>query len=168
MATFEDFMKLDIRVGTILSAKVFEKARNPAYILEIDFGDEIGIKKSSAQITKVYRLNGKKYEQHICPYCGELYLARTFGVYSILRFHGDNFAEQMESILEITPAHCDSFIQQVKDCVTEEQLLKVVRNMHGDEIVPLTKEKYNKMLDVSLIITEDLKMLMEEEEEEEE
>lgn len=124
--------------------------------------------KFISQITKVYRLNGKKYEQHICPYCGELYLARTFGVYSILRFHGDNFAEQMESILEITPAHCDSFIQQVKDCVTEEQLLKVVRNMHGDEIVPLTKEEYNKMLDVSLIITEDLRMLMEEEEEDEE
>ena len=54
MATFDDFMKLDIRVGTIVSAKVFEKARRPAYQLEVDLGEEIGVKKSSAQITEGY------------------------------------------------------------------------------------------------------------------
>ncbi len=54
MATFDDFMKIDIRVGTVLSAKPFEGARKPAYQLVVDFGAEIGQKKSSAQITEQY------------------------------------------------------------------------------------------------------------------
>ena len=49
MAVFDDFMKLDIRAGTITDAKVFEKARKPAYKLTLDFGEEIGVKRSSAQ-----------------------------------------------------------------------------------------------------------------------
>lgn len=51
--TWQDFEKIDIRSGTVLSVSDFPEARNPSYQLEIDFGD-LGIKKTSAQITKLY------------------------------------------------------------------------------------------------------------------
>lgn len=51
--TWQDFEKIDIRTGTIINVSDFEKAKNPSYQLEIDFG-ELGIKKSSAQITEFY------------------------------------------------------------------------------------------------------------------
>ncbi len=54
MPTFDDFMQLDIRVGEVIRAEVFEKAKKPAYKLWVDFGEAIGIKRSSAQITTLY------------------------------------------------------------------------------------------------------------------
>jgi tRNA-binding protein len=61
--SWEDFNKIDMRVGTVISASPFEKAHKPAYQLSIDFGAEIGFKKTSAQITELYNVEeliGKK------------------------------------------------------------------------------------------------------------
>lgn len=61
--SWQDFEKIELRIGTIIEVDDFPEARNPAYKLKVDFGEEIGIKKSSAQITNLYKkeeLIGKK------------------------------------------------------------------------------------------------------------
>lgn len=52
---WNEFQKVELRIGTIIGAEDFPKARNPSYILMVDFGEEIGVKKSSAQITVLYK-----------------------------------------------------------------------------------------------------------------
>jgi|TARA_B100000780_G_scaffold118204_1_gene82937 tRNA-binding protein len=61
--TYDDFNKIDIRVGTVISVKKNEKARKPSLVIEVDFGREIGIKKSSAQITHYYNVENLKGKQ---------------------------------------------------------------------------------------------------------
>lgn len=56
--SWDDFQKVEIRVGTIVEVHDFPEARNPAFILKVDFGVELGIKKSSAQITDLYAKDG--------------------------------------------------------------------------------------------------------------
>lgn len=61
--SWDDFQKVDMRVGTILEVSDFPQARNPSYILKIDFGSKLGVRKSSAQITSLYskeELKGKQ------------------------------------------------------------------------------------------------------------
>ena len=104
MATFEDFMKLDIRVGTIVEAIVFEKAKRPAYQLKIDLGEELGIKKSSAQITEVYKcedLIGKQVlvvvnfpPRQIADFMSEVLVLGTYSKHGVVLITPD---EQVEN-----------------------------------------------------------------------
>ena len=108
MATIEDFMKLDIRVGTIIDAKKFEKAKRPAYQLKIDFGSEIGIKKSSAQITEVYKVDdliGKQVlavvnfsPRQIANFLSEVLVLGTYSKQGIVLIKPDELVENGDKL----------------------------------------------------------------------
>lgn len=66
MATYEDFQKLDIRVGKIIEAKNLPEAKKPSYKLKIDLGEAIGIKKSCAQLTQNYKIEDLIGRQVLC------------------------------------------------------------------------------------------------------
>ena len=63
LISYSDFSKIEIRLGTIISAELNNKLQRPSFILHIDFGDEIGIKKSSAQLTKNYKVDQLLHKQ---------------------------------------------------------------------------------------------------------
>jgi tRNA-binding protein len=65
-AKYEDFQKLDIRVGKIVNVENFPEARNPSYKLKIDFGEEIGVKKSCAQLPQNYAIDELMGKQVLC------------------------------------------------------------------------------------------------------
>lgn len=66
MATFEDFQKLDIRVGKIVEIENFPEAKKPSFKLKIDLGSEIGVKKSCAQLPQNYKAEELKDKQVLC------------------------------------------------------------------------------------------------------
>ena len=66
MADIKDFLKLDIRVGEIVRAETFPKAKEPAYRIWVDLGEKIGIKKSSAKITELYSPEDIMGKQVLC------------------------------------------------------------------------------------------------------
>lgn len=53
--SWDDFTKVELRVGRVVSAEIFREARKPAYVLQVDFGEGIGLRKSSAQLTHLYK-----------------------------------------------------------------------------------------------------------------
>ena len=66
MIELDDFDKVEMRVGTVLEVKDNKKSRNPAYVVTIDFGEELGVKKSSAQITTLYQPEDLIGKQVVC------------------------------------------------------------------------------------------------------
>ena len=108
MAVFEDFLKLDIRCGTIISAKKFEGAKKKAYKLQIDFGKEVGIKKSSAQITNLYKpeeLVGKQVlavvnfpPRQIADYMSEVLVLGTYSKYGVVLITPDKQIENGDKL----------------------------------------------------------------------
>ena len=108
MATIEDFQKLDIRVGTILEVNKFEKAKKPAYQLKIDFGEQIGTKQSSAQITDLYHLEELKGKQilavvnfpprQIANFMSEVLVLGTYSKDGVILITPDKTAENGDKL----------------------------------------------------------------------
>lgn len=75
MITVEEFDKIDVRAGTVIDVKTNKKSRNPAYVVSIDFGEELGVKKSSAQITALNERLPKQSERFLKQ--GERFLRQS-------------------------------------------------------------------------------------------
>lgn len=91
MIGIEEFDKVEMRAGTIIDVKINKKSRNPAYALKVDFGEKIGIKTSSAQITQLYTPEGLLGKQVIC--CTNLTPMHIGSVKSEVRILGTESAQ---------------------------------------------------------------------------
>lgn len=98
MIEIEEFDKIDVRVGTIVEADINKRARKPAYKLTIDFGEELGVKTSSAQITEVYRPEDLVGRQVVC--CVNLTPMRIGSVKSEVRILG---SESEQGVVLMVP-----------------------------------------------------------------
>lgn len=99
MITIEDFDKVEVRVGTVVEAAINKKARKPAYKVKIDFGEGIGIKTSSAQITELYTPEDLVGKQVVC--CVNLEPMHIGSVKSEVRILGSE-SEQGVVLLQLT------------------------------------------------------------------
>lgn len=98
MINIEDFNKVDVRVGTVVNVAENKKARNPAYAVTIDFGAEIGIKKSSAQVTGLYAPEDLIGRQVVC--CVNLEPMHIGSVKSEVRILG---ADSKQGVVLLAP-----------------------------------------------------------------
>ena len=98
MINIEEFDKVEVRVGTIQAVTINKKSRNPAYVVTIDFGEDIGIKKSSAQITALYTPEELIGTQVVC--CVNLEPMRIGSVKSEVRILG---ADAKEGVVLLRP-----------------------------------------------------------------
>lgn len=99
MIGIEDFDRIEMRVGTVVDVKNNKKSRNPAYVVTIDFGDELGLRKSSAQITELYKPEELIGRQIIC--CVNLTPMRIGSVNSEVRILG---TESEQGVVLLMPA----------------------------------------------------------------
>lgn len=99
MITIEDFDKVEVRVGAVTEVKPNKKSRNPSYVVTIDFGPELGVKKSSAQITTLYTPEDLVGTQVVC--CVNLEPLRIGSVKSEVRILG---ADSKEGVVLLRPA----------------------------------------------------------------
>ena len=100
MITTAEFDKVEVRVGTVTDVKPNKKSRNPSYVVTIDFGPEIGVKKSSAQITALYTPENLVGTQAVC--CVNLEAMRIGSVKSEVRILG---ADAKEGVVLLRPTH---------------------------------------------------------------
>ena len=99
MITTDEFDKVEVRVGTVTDVKPNKKSRNPSYVVTIDFGETIGVKKSSAQITALYTPEDLIGTQVVC--CVNLEPMRIGSVKSEVRILG---ADDKEGVVLLRPA----------------------------------------------------------------